>query len=326
MENKPICYVPGKKINEVFSGVPSFMGLPVISEESEIDGYDAVIIGAPWEGIVTWNSFSGCELSTKTIRQASTRYGGFLPEIGFDIFDYIKAADYGDAVVYPGKIEKSLDSIREKVSEVVAKGSIPIIFGGDHSIASADAKAICENVKGKVGVVHFDAHLDNLDKYGEEKYARCSPLYRIYEMDNVDPKNVVHVGIRGPRNNPKQQEFAKEKGATVITSFDVKLNGIQETLNKILEVVKDGTDAVYITVCSDALDAACNPGGPPDFCGLTTFELAYLLHGIAARGVAGFDFVEIYPPQDANNVSSHVASWMALYVLAGITEYKKKLV
>lgn len=324
MKNKPMCFVPGIEIPEVFSGIPSFMGLPVIKEKGKIRDYDVVVMGEPWEGIITWNSFSGCELSTKSIRKASTRYGGYLPELDFDVFDHIKAADYGDATVYPGEIKKSLTSLKEKVSEILENNSIPIIFGGDHSVAISNVKALCENVKGKVGVVHFDAHLDNMDKYGEEDYARCSPLHRIYEMDNVDPKNVVHVGIRGPRNNPKQMEFAKENGATVITSFEVKLKGIKETLNKILDIVKDGTDAIYITVCSDALDVACNPGGPPDLCGLTTFELAYLLYGISSNGINGFDFVEIYPPTDTNNVSSHVATWMALYVMAGIAKNKSE--
>lgn len=322
MKNKPTCFVPGIITPEVFSGVPSFMGLEVVKEKEEIKNHDVIVMGAPWEGIVTWNSFSGCELSTKTIRQASTRYGGYLPEIDFDVFDYIKGADYGDATVYPGEIKKSLTSIKNKVSDIIENKAIPIIFGGDHSIAISNVKALSENVKGKIGIVHFDAHLDNMDKYGEEEYARCSPLHRIYEMDNVDPKNVVHVGIRGPRNNPQQMKFAKEKGATVITSFDVKIKGIEQTLNKILEIVKDGTDAVYITVCSDVLDVSCNPGGPPDLCGLTTFELAYLLYEIASKGINGFDFVEIYPPTDQNNVSSHVATWMALYVMAGIAKHK----
>lgn len=325
MTNKPVCFVPGVERPEVFSGIPSFMGLNVIKEKEEIQNYDAVIMGAPWEGIITWDSFSGCELATKSIRQASARYGGYLPEFDFDVFDHIKAADYGDTIIYPGQIEKTLTSIKDKVSEIIANKAIPIIFGGDHSIAISNVKALSENVKGKIGIVHFDAHLDNMDKYGEEEYARCSPLHRIYEMDNVDPKNVVHVGIRGPRNNPKQMKFAKERGATVITSFDIKLKGIEETLNKILEVVKDGTEAVYITVCSDALDVACNPGGPPDLCGLTTFELGYLLQGIASKGINGFDFVEIYPPTDPNNVSSHVATWMSLYVMAGIAKHKCKL-
>lgn len=325
MNEKPTCFEPGKKIPEIYSGTPTFMGLPAISEKQKIKDYDVVIMGAPWEGIVTWDSYSGCELATKSIRNASIRYGGFLPEIGFDTFDYLKGGDYGDAPTYPGKIEETLASIQAKAADIFESGAIPITFGGDHSIVIPVVEALAKKTDGKVGVIHLDAHMDNMDAFGDERYARCCPLHRIYEIDNVDPKNVIHMGIRGPRNNPKQAAFAKERGATVLTSFDIKLNGIDYAVKKALEVAKNGTDAVYITVCSDVLDVASNPGGPPDLNGLTSFELSLLLHKLASAGIDGFDFVEIYPPTDPNNVSSHVATWMALYVMSGIAKNKFNL-
>jgi agmatinase len=274
MFEKPKCYEPGREIPEIFSGVPSFMGLPVIQEKNSIKDYDVVVMGAPWEGIVTWGSYSGCELATKSIRSASIRYSGFLPEIGFDIFDYLKVGDYGDAPTNPGDIKKTLESIQDKAADIYQRGAIPITYGGDHSISIPVVRALAENTSGNVGIIHLDAHMDNMDTYGDEIYARCSPLHRMYEIENVNPKNVIHMGIRGPRNNPKQVEIAKEKGATIVTSFDIKLNGIESAINKALEVSKDGTDAVYVTVCFDVLDAAFNPGGSADLNGLTSFELS----------------------------------------------------
>ena len=209
MNEKPVCYEPGREIPEIFHGVPSFMGLPVIHEKGEISDYDIVVMGAPWEGVVTWGSFSGCELATKSIRSASIRYAGFLPEMGFDIFDYLKAGDYGDSPTNPGHIEKTLANIQEKASDIYDEGAIPIIFGGDHSISIPVVRALAAKTDGNVGIVHLDAHMDNMDRYGDEIYARCSPLHRIYEVENVNPKNIIHMGIRGPRNNPKQIAAAK---------------------------------------------------------------------------------------------------------------------
>jgi len=325
MKNKPISFVPGIDHPEIYSGTPSFMGLPVITDKKDIKDYDFVIMGAPWEGVVTWGSFSGCELAPKSIRNASIRYGGYLPEIGFDIFDYMTAGDYGDAGMFPGDIEKTLNNIRSKASDIFTNGAIPITFGGDHSITIPVVNALAESVNGKVGVIHLDSHLDNIDKYAGEINARCCPLHRIYEIENIDPKNVIHMGIRGPRNNPHQVEIAKEKGATIITSFDIKLKGIDYAVKKALDISKTDTEAVYVTVCSDILDVAFNPGGPPDPCGLSSFELSLLLHKIASAGIAGFDFVEIYPIIDPNNVSSHIATWMALYVMSGIAKNKFNL-
>ena len=87
-------------------------------------------------------------------------------------------------------------------------------------------------------------------------------------------------------------------------------------------IAADGTDAVYVTVCSDVLDIAYNPGGPLDGNGLTTFELFNALYYFACRGIAGFDVVEIYPPADPNATSSHIAVQMILYVLAGLSKKK----
>jgi agmatinase len=320
MNEKPICYELGREIPEIFHGVPSFMGLPVIQKKHEIRDYDVVIMGAPWEGVVTWGSFSGCELATKSIRNVSVRYAGFLPEMGFDIFDYLKAGDYGDAPTNPGHVEKTLANIQDKATDIYHQGAIPITFGGDHSITIPLVRALAEKTDGDVGIIHLDAHMDNMDKFGDELYARCSPLYRIYEIENVNPVNVIHMGIRGPRNNPKQVAFAKEKGATILTSFEIKLNGIEYAVNRALEVAKAGTDAVYVTVCSDVLDAAFNPGGPIDFNGLTPFELSLILHKLACAGIDGFDIAEIYPPSDPASVSSHAAVWMSLYVMSGIVK------
>jgi agmatinase len=53
---------------------------------------------------------------------------------------------------------------------------------------------------------------------------------------------------------------------------------------------------------------------------LTSFELSLILHKLACAGINGFDIAEIYPPSDPNNVSSHAAVWMSLYVMSGIVK------
>jgi len=320
MDAKPVCYEPGRPIPEIFHGVPSFMGLPIIRGKNEISDYDIAVMGAPWEGVVTWGSFSGCELATKSIRNVSIRYSGYLPEMDFDIFDYLRVGDYGDAATHPGHIEESLASIQEKAREVIAEGAIPITFGGDHSVAIPLVKALAECTDGNVGIIHLDAHMDNLDRYEGEAFSRCSPLHRIYEIENVNPKNVVHMGIRGPRNSPKQVAAAREIGATIITAFEMRLQGMEHSIERALEVATSSTQACYVTVCSDVLDVAHNPGGPPDPNGLTSFELSLILHKIACAGIDGFDFVEVSPLSDINNVSSHTAVWMSLYVMSGIVK------
>lgn len=318
MKDKPTCYDVRGAIPELYSGVPTFMGLPKVDEE-QINDCDIVIMGAPWEGICTTGSFTGCEMAPKTIRRASLRYGGYLPEYDYDIFDYASAGDFGDSLYNSGDTNTTFDSIEKKADAIFSRGKKLLCFGGDHSITIPMLRSLCKNTEGKVGIIHFDAHLDNMPSFlGKEEYARCCPMHRAYEMDKV--KNIAHVGIRGPRNNYKGLEHVRANGAKMISSFDVHRRGIEDVFSELKDFVWDGVDSVYITICSDVLDVCENPGGPADFAGLTSYQLLSLLHDLASVGISGMDFVEIYPPQDPNGVSSHMAAWAGIYGMSGMAK------
>ena len=83
------------------------------------------------------------------------------------------------------------------------------------------------------------------------------------------------------------------------------------------KIASEGTEAVYLSICSDVLDFAFNPGGPVDGNGLTSYELVELVHEFAKLGIRGIDYVEVYPQQDTNDNSSHFVSTVVLYALAG---------
>lgn len=79
-------------------------------------------------------------------------------------------------------------------------------------------------------------------------------------------------------------------------------------------------DVVYLTICSDVLDFAFNPGGPVDGNGLNSYELLTMIYEFGKRGLCGMDYVEVYPMQDANQNSAHFVSTAVLHVLAGHIE------
>lgn len=321
MKNKPVCYVPSYPHPELYSGVPSFLGLPPVKDKAQLSNYDFVIMGAPWEGICTYGGPSGTENATKTIRQASVRYGAYLPELEFDVFDHFSGADYGDAAVRNGDRAFTFESVAGHMRDIMASGAIPITFGGDHSLSFPLISAFAEKYDGNIGIIHFDAHMDNMDAYGEEAYARCSPFHRLYDVPGFNPKNLVSVGIRGPRNYFGALDEAKKYGASVITSFEVKRKGWEDCIKRAIAAASEGTKAFYVSVCSDALDVANNPGGPADLCGLSSYELAEMLYACGCGGAKGFDFMEVYPPDDLHNISSHGACWMSIYMMNGMGKY-----
>jgi guanidinopropionase len=325
MSSKNIPMVPNRKslLPHVYGDTPSFLGVPVLRNKKEIKGKDAVVMGVPWEGTITWGSYSGCELAPKAIRHASARYGGYLPEYEVDLFDYLRLGDIGDISVDPCNPEETMENVESKAKEIFSNGAIPLSLGGDHSFSPAIVKALSKNISGEIGIIHFDGHLDNVGEFGQDRFPRCGPLYHIANIPKVKNSSIVHFGIRGPRNAPSQVEFAKKIGAKIFTILEIRKLGIKKAVESAMDIAYKGTKSVYVTICSDSIEAAYNPGGPADFDGLTPHELFYALNCIGRRGIKGLDFVEVYPLSDLNNFSAHLATWSIIHALVGVAMRKK---
>lgn len=321
--SKPTIYDPAFLPNNVYSGVPSWLNLPVLENTEDLRGMDAVITGIPWEGGCTIGGFSSCTEGPKAIRSVSVRYTGFLPDFGIDSFDYLKAGDFGDVICRNGDYDLTFAAIRERIGQIVDAGAFPVTFGGDHGIAYPIISEIAKRHPKRIGVLHFDAHLDNYSHFGDDELARCSPFYKLYNDPNMNPEKIAHIGIRGPRNHKEEYANALKYGAQVIPAWEIKENGWKASIDKAIRNVFTDTDLVYITICADALDAACMPQGPQDMCGLSSYELCMMLHEAGLAGAEGLDFVEIYPDNLSYQTASHDACWAALYYLNGVAERRK---
>lgn len=326
MKRKDVPMIPNRKssLPIIYGNTPSFLGVPVLDISSLHKKLDVIFMGVPWEGTITWGSFSGCELAPRTIRHASARYGGFLPEYELNLFDHLSIADIGDISVFPNSPVKTMKNILKAAQAIYKNDSIPFVLGGDHSINPPIIEALSQHAEGSIGIVHFDAHLDNAKDFGQDQFARCSPLHRIAQNPKVRKKSIVQIGIRGPRNSPAQFEYAKQMGAKVLHIGEIRKRGMEAIINDAINIAHEKTKQVYVTICSDCIDAAYNPGGPADFNGLFPYELFTSLYELGKTGIAGLDYVEIYPPQDPNSFSSHLASLAIIYALVGMAARKKE--
>lgn len=321
--SKPTIYDPTFLPNNIYSGVPSWLNLSVLENADEIKDFDAVVVGVPWEGGCTIGGYSSCIEGPKSIRSVSIRYTGYLPDFDLDSFDYLKVADFGDVACRNGDYDFTFQSIRDRIGQILDAGAFPIVFGGDHSMAYPIISEIAQRHPKKVGVLHFDAHLDNYPAFGEDTYCRCSPFFQLYNDPNMDPAKIVHIGIRGPRNHREEFQNAKKFGAQVILAREVRENGWKASIQKAIDLAFKDTEIVYVTICSDVLDAASMPQGPQDMCGLTSYELCMMVHEAGLAGAKGFDFVEIYPDVLSYQTASHDACWAALYYLNGAAQRKR---
>ncbi|WP_368503139.1 agmatinase family protein [Alkalihalophilus sp. As8PL] len=308
----------------IYGNTPPFLGAINGTTESTEDS-DVLIYGVPWEGAVTWGDYTGCELGPKVMRLCSGRYSGYLPELDhIDVFEHLKLADMGDVDVVPADVVETMNRIESFAGKMWESGKFPLALGGDHGITYPIVKALTERTEGKVGILHLDAHYDNMPHQDGDKYARSTPFARMYELDGVRNESLIHAGIHGPRNKPETGKFARDAGAKTVTINDIReAKDIRKLAADLYDQASEGVDVVYLSVCSDVLDFAFNPGGPVDGNGLTSYELLTLIYEFTKRGIVGMDFVEVYPQQDPNNVSSHFASMIALYALAGVVENRK---
>ena len=321
--SKPTIYDPNFLPTNIYSGVPTFLNLPVLENKQDLAQMDVAVMGVPWEGGCTIGGYSSCTDGPKSIRSASIRYTGYLPDFDLDCFSQLKAGDYGDIAVQNGNYEFTFGEIRKKVGESYDAGAVPIILGGDHGSAYPTISELAKRHPGKVGVLHFDAHLDNYSNFGDDPYSRCSPFYQLYNDPNMDPTKIVHIGIRGPRNHQEEFNNAKKYGANVILCREIKKNGWEASIKKAIELASKDTEVMYVTICADSLDAAFMPQGPQDMGGLTSFELLMMVHEAGLAGARALDFVEIYPDAYSLQPASHVGCWLALYFLNGVAERRK---
>lgn len=306
----------------IYGNTPCFLGAKKtrIDDKESMKEQDVLVYGVPWEGGVTWGDYTGCELAPKVIRLNSARYSGYLPELNhIDVLEHLKLGDLGDIDVAPADTGETMNRIEKFAGTVWETGKFPVAFGGDHGITYPIIKALGKKIEGKAGIIHLDAHYDNHPDYEGDLYARSTPFHRIYEDENVRNESIVHMGIHGPRNKPETGVYAKEAGANTITIREIRRaqNDLQNLAKQAYELASKGTEAVYLSICSDVLDFAFNPGGPVDGNGLTSYELLELIYEFAKLGICGMDYVEVYPQQDANDQSSHFVTYAVLYALAG---------
>ena len=112
-------------------------------------------------------------------------------------FDAASLHDAGDAAVVPHDLMATLAATRTKVSEEAAAGRVPLVVGGDDSILFPAVAGVHDAVEGSVAVVHFDAHLDLLDRSDAQgTHSQSSGMRRALERDRVAARQCVQVGTR----------------------------------------------------------------------------------------------------------------------------------
>jgi agmatinase len=297
------------------------------AEPSTFDGADVVILGAPFDGGTSHRS--GTRFGPQYIRQTCyLPHDGSRPSLAMrvDALQDLRVFDAGDVEMYSGDAETSVRNLQEAVHAVASTGAIPLILGGDHTIAWPDAAGVAQHVgQGRVSMIHFDAHADTGNIEFGSLIGHGQPMRRLIESGALRGDRFLQLGLRGYWPPPETLAWMAEQKMRSYEMTEIGARGLTECLTEAFGIAMDDCDGVFLSVDIDVCDPGHAPGtGTPEPGGLTARELLDAVRRIAYElPVLGVDVVEVSPPYDHAEITSFLANRVVLEVLSGIARRRK---
>src|SRR5579859_573160 len=260
---------------------------------------------------------------------SAIRYAGLdsrIAEIGRTVEDWgnvvtpvAESIDYGDERArFLDEIKATCAEIAVAVAKAKAEGYLPLVLGGDHSVAIGSLGGLAR-AAGPGGALWLAAHGDlNRPETGPSGNVHGMVLAAAlglagpgFESDqwptpSVDPARVALVGVRSLDEG--ERALLRELGARVYTMSDVDRMGVERAIRESLEHVA-GSGFVHVSFDMDVVDPEIAPGvGTPVRGGLSYREAHFALELVAESGLAGsLEVVEVNPILDRENATGRLA-------------------
>jgi agmatinase len=304
-----------------FAGINTFMKAPYIENVRDVGRYDAAVIGIPFDSGTTYRP--GTRFGPQGIRRISALYTPYNYELGVDLREQMTLCDAGDVFTIPANLEKSFDQISRGVAHVFSSGALPIMLGGDHSIGFPCVRGIAQCTDKKIGIIHFDRHIDIQEKDLDERM-HTTPWFWATNLPNVPAVNLVQLGIGGWQVPREGVQVARERNTNVLTIADIEKFGIEKSAEIALDLAWKGADAVYISFDVDSIDCGFVPGtGWPEPGGFLPREALKLLGLVCAQGICGFEVVEVSPPYDTSDITALMGVRVVVEALGSLAAHGK---
>jgi agmatinase len=203
------------------------------------------------------------------------------------------------------------DWVYEQTKDLMTKGKLVGLLGGDHSTPFGYFKAIAD-VYPDFGILQIDAHCDLRNAYEGFDYSHASIMYNSLEKIPA-LKKLVQVGIRDYCE--EELDYINNSNGRVVTYFDrnIKHRLYEGDSWKVIvdEIVTQLPQHVFVSFDIDGLDPKlCPHTGTPVQGGFETEQIFYLLNKVhqAGKKIVGFDLNEVGVSHDEwdENVGARV--------------------
>ncbi|WP_291906241.1 agmatinase family protein [Chitinophaga sp. CB10] len=264
----------------------------------QVDLYDADVKDGWKEGFYMREPDKHLLLRSDYLRKEAELYLKFLMEGGdIEENEFLKKT-----LVDVNNGTKAMNEwVYNQTRDLLAKGKLVGLVGGDHSTPLGFFKAIGEH-KGDFGILQIDAHCDLRDSYEGFQYSHASIMFNaLKEVPQL--QKLVQVGIRDYCE--EEVDYIRNSNGRVVTFFDKDIKERQfegETWKSICDsIVEQLPQQVYISFDIDGLDPKlCPHTGTPVSGGFETEQVYYLFKRILASGrqLIGFDLNEVAASHD----------------------------
>ena len=205
---------------------------------------------------------------------------------------------------------------------------LPCVIGGDHSCAGGTWTGVARTLRGSLGLLWIDAHMDShTPATSHTGRLHGMPLAWLLGQDDdplyglssgvLEPQHVCLVGVRS--YEPEEDERLRRLGVRVVFMDEIASRGIDAVLDEALDIVTAGTGGFGVSIDLDVVTPEEAPNvGTPAKGGVSSAGLARALERIPRRpGLAAVELVEYSPRLDRDGRTARVAIDLLAAALCG---------
>ncbi|MBI3525565.1 MAG: agmatinase [Betaproteobacteria bacterium] len=283
------------------------------------------VAGVPFDGAVT--NRPGARFAPEAIRRASQMLCDGVHPL-FDVSPTNFLTDLGDLMLPNTGIEAARQELQRLAFAALGRHYV-CWLGGDHSVTLSLLRAQRERHGRPLALVHFDAHCDTWTDHFGEASGHGTWTYEAIQEGLVIPAATMQIGIRSSGLR-EAREYVNSVGGRVFTARELRGLESPEQLTTMLDEIRRriaaaGNPPTYLTLDIDCLDPAFAPGtGTPEPGGLNTSQVLSVLEALYDLPWAGMDCVEVSPPYDHAELTSHAAAVFVWTHLCGLLAARRE--